>query len=615
MTLARFDTVLRMEPVNEDSPAEELVFANATEAFLHCIEQCISHKIAIERTAPVSTIKSAAQGLFYRDDQFSWRETARTVTAIGLGVGASLFSVQPAKDAVADLAVLFTNNPNATFAGQEVVETIAQVCNTTRTGTIAAFMTTRMLHRYLDRSSTAVDYLKLELPRRPGVSKPKKSCQNKAGDFTRLWGRRAFDLASAVGANFSILFYMWNINKGLGFTAFIASIPTLWYGMDNTQLIPVKQYPARRVLLNYMREQLTTLLLLPAIRRQEIINHIKLIDERQHPNKHMVIFNLLVNLTKPEEQARAQEDITIILQAHPTPLAKKVFAEATAELGLFSQVPFVEATGVGIARLFADPTSPTAIALGTLAAILAIRPTLSFGHKSGKRAGLQMFSENTTMGAIVNPLLRDHLKRLLLFLNLFAGGTSIAFAYNFSKDFANLLNLQDTAKQIFQCVIIGTAYTGSTIAISQILIDAMDELLVFIAKRHEDNETRELIDFVSGYMQLMNVMETMRRENFVDIMANWMLAAPSNLSNTLHTIFSEQLTDDEYAALQQDLTAAYDVAHDLQNSRTTVLGAKKSKDAYIVAESFLTAPAGLRRRKTSRQDSLENQFDQTALIL
>lgn len=620
MTLARFDTAVRMEPVTGSQPEQEQVFTNATEAFLCCIEQCITHKLALERDPPVSVVKSLVQGLFYRGNEFSWAETAKTTAAIGIGAGASLFSVAPAKNAVSDLAVLFTNNPNATFAGQEVVATVAQVCNVTRSATVAALMANRMMHRYLDKSSTAVDYLKIESPRAPNTNKPVKSCKTKAGEFVTLWGRRSFDLASAIGANFSILFYMWNINKGMGFTAFIASIPNLWFGMDNTKFIPVKQYPARRELVNYMHEQLTTLLLLPAERRSEIITRIKLLDERQHPNKHIVIFNLLVNLTKPEEHEWAQEQITIILREHPTTLPKKAFAQATAGLGAYSQVPFVEATGVGIARLFDDPTSPTAIALGVLAAMLAILPTLGFGYKSGKRAGLQMFSEGTTTGKIVNPLLRDHLKRLVLFLNLFAGGTSIAFAYNFSKDFANLINLQGTAQQIFQCVLIGAAYVGSTIAIGQVLVDAIDELLVFIAKRHEDVEMRNLIDFVSGYVQMMSVVENMRQDNYIDITANWMLAAPSQLAETLHTVFSERLSDDEYAQFQQHLSSAYDLAHELKNSNRAVLAAKKSKESYVVAESFLTAHTGIRRRKPilsrlDSEDDIEIQFQRNTMSL
>jgi len=248
--------------------------------------------------------------------------------------------------------------------------------------------------------------------------------------------------------------------------------------------------------------------------------------------------------------------------------------------------------------------------------LLAFLPTVGLGYKGGNEVGRKMFLEHPSLGTIVNPDFRDTLKWLVHGLNLIAGGTSVAFTYNASKDFANLVKLSAEATRIFQLSMIGGAYVGSSIAFGQFFIDAMDELVLFFAKYHADEETRRLMNFVQGYTQLLKVMESMNQENYCDLLANWKLVGHSELSNTLHAIFSEQLSDAQYAKLQQDLTAIYDLTHGLKDSHHAVLGERLTNDVYIVAPRFLDRHQGLRRRKPVRdprgefEDDLEMQFAQ-----
>ncbi len=588
---------------------------NATQAFQSCMQQFVINSIVRDYEPPKSLPKTVIHGLFCDKGEFSAKQSTKTVLSAGIAGAASLFAIKPSKDAVSILAQLITNNPYATFVGQEAVVALAQFGNMTRTIILLNYMSRNMFDKYFNATPDSAAYLKVETPRRPGTIRIPKTLLENISEKSQLGGRKIFDLASAAGANFPVLFSLLSSSPAMAFTSFFAFLPLSLFGMDNLKLLPDKKYPARTVEVNYMREQLHTFLLLPRAKQLAIMDKIQMLEESQHPNKDKAIFGALLNLARPDNSMEEMELIKI-LQEHVSKWYEKPVTYGVATLSSYSQLPFTAAAGLSIARLFADPNSAEAIATGVLCSMLAFLPTVGLGFKGGRKVGAELFVEHPTLGMTVNPELRDTLKWLVLGINLLAGGTSVTFTYYASSDLANLLRLSEEATRILQCCAIGAAYTGSTITFGQYFVDAMDELTVFFAKHNATEETRRLMSFITGYSQLINVMESMNAENYCDITANWKLAGNSEMSKTLHAIFSAQLSDNDYRKLQQDLTAAHDVEHGLEDSHTVVLPDRMVADTYIVAPSFLDQHPGLRRRRPVRDvrgeasDDIEMQFSQ-----
>ena len=590
-----------------------VAIASATQAFKVCMRQFVINAAVKAYEPPMSLPKAVAHGLFYENGEFSIKQTVKTVGSAGLAGAASMFAFKPAKDAVIYLTRLFTGDTTSYFTGQEAVIALSQFGNVTRTIVLINFMSRNMFDKFINKTPEEIVYLTVEKPQAPGVVRLPKSVLGNVWEKTKFGSRKLFDLGNAVCANLPVLFNLIDTSPAMAFTSFFAFIPLSLFGMDHLKLRPESKYTARSVEVNYMREQLFTFLLLPRARQNEIIENINWIEESNQPDKDKVMFGMLLNLAKPEESVEERALIRI-LQDHPTEWYKKAVAGGMGGMSAFAQLPFAEISGVSIARLFADPSSSGAIAAGILAAILSLLPTVGLGFRGGEEAGRKLFVKHPSLGTIVNPELRDTLKWLVIGINLLAGGTSISFTYSASKDFASLMNLSAEASRIFKLSMISANYVNASSAFGQYFINAIDELVLFIAKHHSDEETQRLMSFINGYTKLISIMESINIENYCDLMANWKLAGHSEVSRTLHALFSEQLSDLQYAKFQQDLSEAYDLPHGLKDSHAVILGNRLVKDTYIVSPSFLDRHQGLRRRRPVRDvsgeigDEIEMQF-------
>lgn len=597
--------------------------ADATHAFKVCMRQFVIKTAVQEYGEQRGLVSAIAHGMFCEDGKISLKKIVKTAGSAGLAAAASTFSLKPAEEAVKYLSELFTGETY--FPGQQAVVAVSQLGNVTRTIILVNFSSSKMFDKYFNRTPEAIVFLTMETPVGPGVVRIPKSTLARIWEKVIFSGRKIFDVSNAVAANLPVLLTTLGANAGIAITSFAAFLPLYVFAMDDLHFYPEKKYPARDVLVNYMRNQLHTFLMMTPDRQAAIIAKIKTAEEREREDedpeiKDKELFTLLLNLSKPDESEEEQRLIRI-LQDYPDEWYKKVVANGLGGMSAFSQLPFTEAAGVQVARLFADPSSASAIAAGVIFALLSALPTLGLAAKSGYSVGAKMFMKHPTLGTIVNPELRDTLKWLVMGINLIAGGTSITFTYNATKDFANLIKLSAEATRILEFCMIGTNYTFSTIAFGQYVIDAMDELAVFIAKQYGDEKTKRLIDFVTGYSRLIQIMEKTNVENFCDITANWMLAgdpeAENELRDTMRAMVSAQLSDAAYAKFRQDLTDAYDVAHGLKDSHTDVLGARLTNDTYIVSPSFLDRHQGLRRRVPVRgaEGDIEMQFESSASSL
>lgn len=595
-----------------------VAIADATHAFKVCMRQFVIQTAVQEYGESKGLVSSIAHGLFGKDGEFSLKQTVKTVGSLGLAAAASTFSIKPAEEAVKYLTELFTGT--SYFPGQQAVVAVSQLGNVSRTIILVSFSSSKMFDKYFNRTPEAIVYLTMETPVGPGVVRIPKSTLAHIWEKTKFSGRKIFDVSNSVAANIPVLLTTLVANPGIAITSFAAFLPIYVFAMDDLKFHPEKKYPAREVMINYMRNQMHIFLMLPPERQAAIIAKIKSVEESERADdedkelKDKELFTLLLNLSRPDE---SEEELKLIriLQDYPTEWYKKVVANGLGGMSAFSQLPFTEAAGVQVARLFADPSSASAIATGVIFALLSALPTLGLAAKSGYAVGQKMFMKHPTMGMIVNPELRDTLKALVLGINLIAAGTSITFTYNATKDFANLLKLSAEATRILEFCMIGTNYTFCTIAFGQYVIDAMDELAVFVARQYGDAKTKRLIDFVAGYSRLIQVMERMNVENFCDLTANWMLAGKTELANTVRAVASEQLSDAAYAKFRQDITDAYDLANGSKDSHTDILGARLTNDTYIVSPSFLDRHQGLRRRNPARDpraelgDDIEMQFE------
>lgn len=581
---------------------EDNEIEHATEAFRICLNQCITSVFTRAYHPPMSWPRTIYDGLLCEDGKFSWIKTGKVGLVGGIGVAASLFSISPAKQAVKTLTQLITQNTAAKFSGESAIILVSQIANTGRTAILASYSAIHMLNTLLTKQSAATNFLKITKPIPLGDKRKPKSFLANAWEKTQLAARGSLDLSCAVGANFSVLFSLWNINKAEAFAAFFADITISWFGMNGLQLWPTTKYPARRVIVDYLREQLHTFLVLAPERQKEILDKLNRIQASPAPDKDKLIYALLLNLAEPESPLPAAKKQ---VQALPEESwARKLFSNGIGGICATVQLSFVEASGVGIARVFKHPTSSIAIALGITSALFALLPCVGFGFKGGKHAAEDMFSDHPTLGKIVNPAYRDKLKWLVLFINLFAGGTSITFAYNATSDFSHLLKLKKEVERILELTAAGTAYVGSTITVGEYMVNALDELLVYIAARHSNEETQRLINFVTGVNQFINTIDSMNKENFLDVCVNWSFAGHGELFRTLHTIYSEELSDGEYKKFQDDLSVAFNFSHKLTDSKTQVLPDRLIQSDYVVVKSFAelekSSHATLRQRKNAR---------------
>jgi hypothetical protein len=149
---------------------------------------------------------------------------------------------------------------------------------------------------------------------------------------------------------------------------------------------------------------------------------------------------------------------------------------------------------------------------------------------------------------------------------------------------------------------IGVAYTGSSISVGQYLVGgALDELLVFLAKQQGNEETQRLTNFVTGHDQFINVLSIMNKENYLDVSANWKFAGDSNLHRTLHTLYSNQLSDNEYKVFQEDLSKAHSLSQGATTSLFQVLGDRLLPADYkVISSSSQEKKTNLSHRKNTR---------------
>lgn len=603
----------------EAMPRAEI--ANAVQAFKITMHRSVIDPVVRQYQPGKNLAAAVGHGLFCDKDGLSLKASVKTVASAGVAGAASMFSAKPAKDAVLYLTDLITGGATTYFPGQEAVITLSQFGNITRTIILVNFMARSMFDKYFTKTDEDVVYLMVETPRGPGVVRLPRSIGEKIADAAKLGGRKLFDLISAIGANFPVLFTLMETSPAMAFTSFIAFIPLSLYGMDNLKLHPETVYAARSAEANYMRKQLQTFCLLPRPQQISIMNKIKEMEQGGHPNKDKIIYGMLLNLAKPDD-APGEADLVHIMENHADEWYKEITAKGLGALCGFSQLPFTVSAGVSVARAFADPTSAGAIAAGVISGIVAFLPTVGLGYKGGESVGKKLFHKHPSLGVMLNPELRDTLKWLVLGINLLAGGTSVKFTYDSAKDFANLCKLSEQATRILQGTLIGVNYTASSIAFGQYLIDAMDELVVFLSRHYADEESQRLLEFVNGYTQLIGVIERMNVENYCELMVSWKMSGPSQLKNTLHAIFSEQITSDvAYQQFQYDLSKMHDLVNGLNDSNTIVLGDRLNHDTYIVTPNFLDRHLGLRRRhpRQSADGDIEmdisTQFERNGLAL
>lgn len=602
------------DAVQVPADGEQPAIKCTADAFKFCMNQTVLSSLSAAYPPPESYAKGVMRGLFYEADQFSWKKTAINAASLGLGGAASMFAIKPAEKAVIYMTRIITQLATGTaadyFVGQEAVVVMAQVMNMSRSILLITLFTNGVFKTFLIKTPEAEKYLRVETPVAPGTIRIPKSLLKKFADMAKIGGRKTFDLISAIVSNLPVLLTIWGSSPAIALTAFVATLPLGFVGMGGLQLTPEHKYKPQTLEANYMRQQLCTFMMLPRAAQNAILDKLKTLQDSNHPNKEKVIYGMLLNLCKPDSME--EMELIRIMKEDPETAAAKINKYLFAGWGAASQIPFAEASGVDVARLFANPTSPEAIALGVLSVLVSLLPTIGFGWRGGKRAGTQMFVKHPTLGQIVNPELRAFLKSFIMCLNAFAGGILTSFTYEAAQDFANLINLQAEAAAILEAACIGTAYIGSQAALGQFCLDAIDEIVLFLAQHSSSEDTRRLMNFVNGYTQLIKLVETMNAENYVDLTANWKLAGKSELSKTLHALMSQELNDNEYVNLQMRLTAAFDLAHGYQNSGTAVLEDRLTQDQYLVSESFLDHHQGLRRRRPAVNDvndDIEMQFN------
>lgn len=578
-------------------------FDSATQALYTLLHLTVVGAVTKTYQPSKNIFQATIDGIFF-DDQghFSIRNTLLALGALSIGATASFFAIPPGEKAVSYLAQLILNNPQAKFAHEKIVQRIAQTMSASRTMFLGSFSAMHLLNAFFSPKCPPAHYLMYEKPKAANPRPPSFFKQSRK--FIKEKGRVIWDVSNAAAAQIPVVaIEIPSAGIAAGILVPAATMSFSYLGMMNFNYKSL--HPGLAAELNYLKAELDGFLKLPADVQLRIMDKFKSISELPFPESERdeLLLKRLFTLSKETDSvAKEHSELNpehVTLQAHQgTSTLETCLSYGLGGAGAFAAFAFTEQSGVEVARLFKDSTSGKAITLGLIAAFLSFLPNIGFGYIGGKRAGAKMASSNTTLPKEIYPQLRRIIDLIALFLNCFAGSTSVYFNYNFSMDFANLFKFNDIAKRYFALTEIGVTYAASTIYCAYYVIAAIDELIVFYAKHVGNEDVKKLVNFVMGVHQLLLTLEKSDKRNYFELVSHDFVRR-NDLAHIRHAIYSKELSDGEYAKFQEDLLYFNNKYSPIQRDRmNSILPDRLTPDDYTLRE--IVPESELRHRKNAR---------------
>ena len=508
-------------------------------------------------------LQAIRNGFCDEGDQFSWKKLIKFSSAIAIGGAAAAFSVKPSGDAADTLIAAIEQNSGTMVvpALARAIKVIFQVANVGEYAICSTLSAMSMIEAYCGSTSEAEKFLKLH----------EATC----GEKSRVAFRKIFNLCCAGAANVPTFLLTYQSSIALAILTSLANMGLSWMGINSIPLAPTRIHPARRIEIAYLNEQIEIFLQLSFAEQNRVLDEIDALSKQDDSvEKYKQIYVHLLNLAKPAQPLQENID-SVLVQEYPAKTCREKAVPVI--MGIppgIAEATFAEASGVGVARLFSNPTSPQAITAGISSAIFALLPAVGFGYTAGANAGKLMTSRHAALAHLALPKTREALKWLLNIVSVFGGGTVFTVASNAVLDLSGAANIQGPLRTILQFSLGGFCYAGAAIENGYYSLRIVDEIILYFAQRCGDEKIRRLVSFIIEMRKLSNTLAEMTEENYLELLKWKIRITPSlcasdvTLSALLHSIFANKLSEAEYKKLQHDLNDTEEIV----KNRTTVAG-------------------------------------------
>lgn len=397
-----------IEPAIENtSTVKEPEFKNALDAYKAHLDRTVRHALNQEYKPAMNPLAAIIDG-FYHDGKVDYKTIGIFASSLVIGGLSSIFSAKPAGDAAKTIVHFIEQKAGVSIPIEQLVVVVFQAANVGEVVVIASVSAMAMLQAYLNKKDTSVKYLSYEQTGCVGMAKKVS--------------RGTFNLLSAFAANIPTFLLTKEVSLPLAILTSIASMSISWRGVSNLQFSPARLHPARKIEALYLHDQLETFLRLSLATQIRILDELKTLqDGAMDDAKYRQFYARLLNLSKPA--ALVDSDAHSIIQAREERhIGREVFASSVGVVGVTGQLTWPEAAGVGVARLFPDPSSPEAITTGISMALLVLLPSFGFGYYGGSATGRSMISPNEAMARFHHPHVREAIKWLGNVVSALSGG-------------------------------------------------------------------------------------------------------------------------------------------------------------------------------------------------
>ncbi len=510
-------------------------FKDAVDAFKTLLDESVINAVSKQYTPPMN-IFEATWDAFYEDEKFSWAKTLKVAGALAIGGLASVFTVTTSASSAHILQTAFKDKTHIDLTHKNILTRFFQIANTGESAALGTFSGMSLIEAYLGKLTPAEKFLTFE----------DVSC----GEQAKRYGRKTFDLICAAAANVPTFFFAKSTNVYLAVLTALANTSISWLGVSSLPLTPSNIHPARRIELAYMHEQLETFLKLPSTQQIAIMDEIDAIRKVNDVDKHKKIYARLLNLAKPAQEVAADE--IKIQQEYHQPTLQQVIANSLAVYMTLGQINYTEGTYHGISHAFKDSGSAPAIATGSLAALFSVLPNVGFGYSSGTAIANSVMTDNVPLAKLYLSKTREILKYTIGVISLFAGGTTMAVSLNAAIGYAQLTHMKEKLTDILKITESVVGYSGGVMIDAYYTMRLCDEILIYLAQRCGDEPTKRLFTFTLEMRRLHKILGDMNNENYLE-MLRWKMEGNTELSNILHVIFDNRMSEGEYLKTQQDL--------------------------------------------------------------
>lgn len=545
--------------------------SNTVARYKQVIGEYMTNGLAKEAKPQMSFFVAVKDGI-YQERKFSLKKLVKVLAALGVGVAASVFALAPSAKAPVTIAEIIKRLSGHDLGSMLIPSVFAQTVGFTSGAVMSLNTALRMIDAYFFAEISSEErHLILH----------QATCSEK---FQQI-GRGTFNALSALAASIPMFLLTMGTRQAheyvLATLTAMANTSVSWVGVAALSLSPNRVHPARKIEIQYLTRQIEEFIKLDVEAQSAIITRLKAGAVTDIEARQRDFLCQLYSLASLSLQERGQQR-QVLEKNEPRWLETNV-PRMLAILCAAYNIIFIETGAVGVARLFPDPVSASAMIAGVVVALFMFIPYMGFGFLGGMKTGEAMVSPRVPLSALYEPEWRRGTQFLLYFIAFLSRGTVFTLGASMMKDLAGAARWSQSVEDILSLVVGSIVSLASMLAVSYYLCSLLDDTLMFFAARCGDKHRKEVINFVEYAQKLIDLHGKMSEENYREVLA-WKLAPDpvtgrrDRLAKQLAAVLKEYLSPAEYVGLQKQL-----------NTKQIVL-ADASKDKHLAPRFFTSAP-------------------------